>query len=434
MGLVERIKIHRNAGPAGGTYAFVNFLDTERASLFLQDTKMRPITIKGYTVTSRWAKAQPVSPETLRLVREGATRSLYLGGIPETFSEQDLRMIAELQGELETVRILPEKKCAFLNYISIGTAVNALKTLSSIPQLADVQVKFAKDRCAAGTTSSISNFSVHPYQYQNHNHPSINHGSDFSFLPVKLPYTEPSGVLSENEEISRTVYIGNLHPDTTYEDVLGPIHTGQIDSVSIVRQKCSAFVNFVEEKAAEAFIRETLDKVLLIRGSQVKVRPGHCRPLPMDIMFAVKEGATRNLYLSRISWKDTEESLYKFFHRYGEIESVRILQGNFERFAFVNFTNIAAALKAMRELPQYPEWRDTKVNFAKDMCTEKTKPAPRRHSSPSNFWEKESHSTGSIRGSHASMEYTNSCRSVWLGNLALDATYEDICDKIRVCR
>jgi hypothetical protein len=64
------------------------------------------------------------------------------------------------------------------------------------------------------------------------------------------------------------------------------------------------------------------------------------------------------------SW--TEERLRQDFAEFGEIELVNTLRE--KSCAFVNFTNIANAIKAIEAIRQKDEYKRFKVNFGKDRC------------------------------------------------------------------
>jgi hypothetical protein len=62
----------------------------------------------------------------------------------------------------------------------------------------------------------------------------------------------------------------------------------------------------------------------------------------------------------------TEERLRQDFSEYGEIELVNTLRE--KSCAFVNFTNIANAIKAIEGMRNREEYRRFKINFGKDRC------------------------------------------------------------------
>ena len=61
--------------------------------------------------------------------------------------------------------------------------------------------------------------------------------------------------------------------------------------------------------------------------------------------MAVSGGASRNVYIGNLDESWTEDRLRQDFSEYGEIELVNTLRE--KSCAFVNFTNIANAIKAI---------------------------------------------------------------------------------------
>lgn len=56
---------------------------------------------------------------------QAPTRSLWLGNIDPSLTTQDLTCIFAPFGTIESVRILPDRECAFVNFISLEDALRA---------------------------------------------------------------------------------------------------------------------------------------------------------------------------------------------------------------------------------------------------------------------------------------------------------------------
>jgi len=103
----------------------------------------------------------------------------------------------------------------------------------------------------------------------------------------------------------------------------------------------------------------------------------HSGALPPAIALAVSGGASRNVYIGNLDETWTEERLRQDFSEYGEIELVNTLRE--KSCAFVNFTNIANAIKAIEAIRGKEDYRKFKINFGKDRCGN-----PPRQTAPGN--------------------------------------------------
>jgi RNA recognition motif-containing protein len=58
-----------------------------------------------------------------------ASRALWIGNVSDDVDEEYLLREFEAFGEIESVRLLREKTCAFVNFVHMNDAVNALHAL-----------------------------------------------------------------------------------------------------------------------------------------------------------------------------------------------------------------------------------------------------------------------------------------------------------------
>lgn len=105
-------------------------------------------------------------------------------------------------------------------------------------------------------------------------------------------------------------------------------------------------------------------------------------------------GATRNVYVGNIEDFDlfSEERLKRDFAEYGEIELVNFLKEKYVRStdfpfrqlltlphrncAFVNFTNISNAIKAIENIKNKPDYTTLRVAHGKDRCANPPRSGP----------------------------------------------------------
>lgn len=105
----------------------------------------------------------------------------------------------------------------------------------------------------------------------------------------------------------------------------------------------------------------------MIHNRRLKVGWGkHSGALPPAIALAVSGGASRNVYIGNLDASWNEERLRADFSVFGEVELVNALRE--KSCAFVNFTNIANAIKAIEGMQGRPEYARFKINFGKDRC------------------------------------------------------------------
>ena len=81
------------------------------------------------------------------------------------------------------------------------------------------------------------------------------------------------------QQPSRAVYMGNV-PDTATENDIIPLAStyGQLESVRVMPEKHCAFVNFMQESSATAFMAQALENQVFVCGQAVRVGWGKSRP------------------------------------------------------------------------------------------------------------------------------------------------------------
>jgi RNA recognition motif-containing protein len=158
------------------------------------------------------------------------------------------------------------------------------------------------------------------------------------------PDMSPGGT----QGLNRTVYLGNIHPETTAEDLCNAIRGGVLQSIRFMQDKhiavcfrlhsnCVAtslirsvqFVTFVDPAAAFTFFQVASYQGLTLNNRRLKIGWGkNSGPLPPSLALAVHSGATRNVYIGNIEDFETfsEERLKRDFGEYGDIELVNFLK------------------------------------------------------------------------------------------------------------
>jgi len=88
--------------------------------------------------------------------------------------------------------------------------------------------------------------------------------------------------------------------------------------------------------------------------------------LNQQVAKAVQNNASRNVYLGNINETITEEKLKQDFSEYGEVELINIVPD--KNIAFVNFTDILSAVKAVEGIQNKEDYKTFKVGYGKDRC------------------------------------------------------------------
>ena len=353
--------------------AFISFLDGASATHFHSDAILKKLSIRGQDIKVGWGKPSQVPTSVAVAVQQsGASRNVYLGSLPEEVTEEDLREDLGKFGPIDTVKIVREKNIGFVHFLSIG---NAVKAVTQLPQELRWQsprrVYYGKDRCAYVSKTQQQNAA----QYLGIS-PGLSHvlnGTDREIISNALAQqsvaaaavaTSAGGI---NNLGNRTVYLGNIHPETTIEEICNVVRGGLLHHIRYIPDKHICFVTFIDPTAAASFYALSNLQGLMIHNRRLKIGWGkHSGALPPAIALAVSGGASRNVYIGNLDESWSEERLRQDFSEYGEIELVNALRE--KSCAFVNFTNIANAIKAIEAVRGREEYKRFKINFGKDRC------------------------------------------------------------------
>ena len=353
--------------------AFISFLDGSSATHFHSDAILKKLNIKGQDIKVGWGKPSQVPTSVALAVQEsGASRNVYLGNLPDDITEQELREDLSKFGGIDTVKMVREKNIAFIHFLSIN---NAIKTVAQLPQdpkwQAPRRVYYGKDRCAYVSKTQQQNAAQYLGIAPGYAH--VLNGADRDLISNALAQqsvaaaavaTTAGGV---NNLGNRTIYLGNIHPETTIEEICNVVRGGLLHHIRYIPDKHICFVTFIDPTSAASFYALSNIQGLMIHNRRLKIGWGkHSGALPPAIALAVSGGASRNVYIGNLDDSWSEERLRQDFAEYGEIELVNTLRE--KSCAFVNFTNIANAIKAIEGMRGRDEYKRFKINFGKDRC------------------------------------------------------------------
>ncbi|KAL9061543.1 MAG: hypothetical protein Q9162_000075 [Coniocarpon cinnabarinum] len=353
--------------------AFISFLHADSAVHFHSDAILKKLNIKGSDIKIGWGKPSQVpSSVALAAQQSGASRNVYLGNLPPEITEEEIKDQLVKFGPIDTIKLVREKNIGFVHFLSIS---NAMKAVQQLPQEPNWQhprrVFYGKDRCAYVSKTQQQNaaqcLGIAP-SYAQFLNTADKEVLSHSIAQQSMQAASISTAAGGMDNIgNRTVYLGNIHPETTTEEICNVVRGGLLHHIRYIPDKHICFVTFIDPTAAANFFALSSHQGLMIHNRRLKLGWGkHSGPLPNAIALAVGGGASRNVYIGNIDEGWSEERLRQDFSEYGEIELVNTLRE--KSCAFVNFTNIANAIKAIEAIRNRDEYKRFKINFGKDRC------------------------------------------------------------------
>lgn len=356
--------------------AFISFLDEKSATLFHSDAILKRLTINNHDIKIGWGKPNPVQPIVASCVsRYNATRNVYIGNLPENTTETELANDTKEYGEIDTIKMIHDKKIAFIHFTSILAAIRCVQSLPLMEKYKDRRIFYGKDRCAFITKTQQHNAAQ--YLGLNPNTENFLSQVDRDLIANALVQQSNAAAMiatttgGTSNLGNRTIYLGNLHPDSTIEEICNVVRGGILQNVRLINERHVCFVTFIDPISAAQFYAMSSLHGLIIHNRKIKIGWGkHSGPLPNSINLAVGNGASRNIYIGGLDKipeiQFTKEKLYYDFKEFGEIEQINFFQ---ERHCcFVNFTNISNAIKAIDGIRNNPDYQKCKINFGKDRC------------------------------------------------------------------
>eukprot|EP01120_Amphizonella_sp_Union-15-10_P012438 TRINITY_DN5519_c0_g2_i1.p1 TRINITY_DN5519_c0_g2~~TRINITY_DN5519_c0_g2_i1.p1 ORF type:complete len:639 (+),score=147.82 TRINITY_DN5519_c0_g2_i1:61-1977(+) len=141
------------------------------------------------------------------------SNTVWVGGLHPDTNEFEIRQAFEPYGEIENVKLLPHKCCAFLRFADISSAISAHDAMVGRPI----------------------------------------HGQ-----PIKTGWGKPDQFKPQQEETERdgpppcrNLWLGNVDPSTTEDQIRSTfIQFGSIEKIRVLPGKNCAFVNFADLNAA----------------------------------------------------------------------------------------------------------------------------------------------------------------------------------------
>ena len=226
---------------------FLSFLDGATAAAFHADALIKKLSLHGQELKIGWGKPSPVpSQVALAIQQSNASRNVYLGGLDEAMTEEQLRDDLSRFGLIDQVKIVRDKNIGFVHFLSISTATKVVNTLPTEPAWAGKRVNYGKDRCAyipksqqaaaqAAQAAAAQSLVAQSAALSPITGPSNPFASP---LTPYMPFSPDALTsLAGGQGLNRTVYLGNIHPETTTEDLCNAIRGGVLQSLRYMQDK-----------------------------------------------------------------------------------------------------------------------------------------------------------------------------------------------------
>ncbi|PVV01713.1 hypothetical protein BB560_003855 [Smittium megazygosporum] len=325
-------------------------------------------------------------------------------------SKEELKSQLSQFGEIEFIRSNPSRKCVFVYFLSVSSAIRCVKNLAKNPGWGSpIKVNYAKDRCNKPELDSNTQI-FHGQNYkQGTQNRSIEYSNDF----YKEGYNNP-GFYSQAEagtayqhdnayghnmnldsitnrdknQGNRCIYIGGVDPSITVEELCNYIRGGPVQIIKQVKEKHACFVTFLYPQDAENFFYLATSNIIRFKNKQFKIGWGsHTGQLPFSIKSAVEKGATRAVYISNLPPNTTIATLRADFGIFGEVEYINIVKA--KHTGFIHFTDINNAITTVNSMRTYIELtKNSSGNLNDDEEGSNTNPGNTRDSTTSPSFEK----------------------------------------------
>lgn len=369
----------------------ISFIDTNLAKHFyleVSNNHKLAIALNAPDLKVSWTLSSSLSSFVSNAINnESATRNVYIGNLTPNITKEQIENDLSNYGNIEMVDFISDRRIAFVHFTNIASAIKAVDQLPLDPEWSSFKIFYGKDRCAQNVPSQRSSVSSNRRQQEA---TALKQLSDLGSSSSDLLST----TLSQNVKLANTllasggsnnignrcVYLGNLHPQTTVEEICNVVRAGLLKSIKLMSDRQICFITFIDPMAAVKFFASSSIDGLLIHGRSIKLGWGkHSGPLPNSIALLVTLGLSRNLYIGIVNEEDKtkgiprEEVLREDFKEFGDVEQINFFKDGL--CAFVNFCNISSAIKCVDEFQKDEfqikfdgRYSHLRIAFGKDRC------------------------------------------------------------------
>lgn len=346
---------------------FLRFVDTHGAAIFYNSVAYNNgIEVNGTPLKVGWGKTSASIPTNLAsAISHGATRTIYLGNLPDGVEKERLAQDFAIYGPVECVSVSPEKRCAFVSFDNICDAAKAVTAIRSAPSWAAFKVNFSKDKCDRDINGLKSPNNA--FELSEITNPALANLVSVANNQQRMVYGIDPATGASNCANLRVIYMGNLDDDVTVEDICNSIRAGgPLFAIKLVPEKKCAFLTFVDSYSAQVLyqVAQTPTGGIVIKNKRIKVGWGKPSILPKAAGEALRFGASRSICIQGLN---EFSDLNADFAQFGEVEQIHIVSD--KSTVFVNFCCVMDAVKALNAVNDgilKEKYKDFSCIFGKD--------------------------------------------------------------------
>ncbi|CAO3597642.1 unnamed protein product [Absidia cylindrospora] len=127
--------------------AFVTFVEPYSATVLHAHANTVGLAVNSRRVKVGWGKPTAIPFNIMCAIQGGATRNIYLGSVETPIPVEQLQRDFSRFGEVEVIKVKPEKKCCFINFTNINSAMKARHGIPKNPEYEHLKINYGKDPC-----------------------------------------------------------------------------------------------------------------------------------------------------------------------------------------------------------------------------------------------------------------------------------------------
>ncbi|ODV74882.1 Nab6p CYBJADRAFT_124878, partial [Cyberlindnera jadinii NRRL Y-1542] len=234
--------------------------------------------------------------------------------------------------------------------------------------------------------------------------------------------------------------MSSVDPSVSITSFLDCVKFGPIESARIAEDYPDPGVNsialtFLKVETCLHFYNNLLTYFAKFKDSihspDLTINFANCKKLLPFIANAINnDGATRNVYIGNLTQLNrhiSTEFLSSELTKFGIIDKIDLIdKGTGEEkevFAFVHFTNVASAIKAVEQLSFSSEWENCKIFYGPDRCSVE-------NDNIVNALNQKSVTAAAVASTSGGLENIGN-RTICISNLDPSTKVEDICNTVR---
>ena len=173
----------------------VTFVDPNVAELIYNQFMLKKLVIDGVECGAGWGPTSKIDSKIAEHIGRGATRNVFISNVDPIMTTDWLEREFTRFGTVESVKILEERRIAFVHMTSISSAVTAVAQLKEDSQWASRRIFYGRDRCCGELAKN-----------------------------TEQEEKWKASIQSDDDSENRTVYIGSLKAGITLRDICDVIN------------------------------------------------------------------------------------------------------------------------------------------------------------------------------------------------------------------